>query len=436
MPADLLAHAADAADPFDLPGEVVSGHPDRHVVRVELPGRDRPLYLKREHRVGWRERLRQWLDGFGWASRCGREAAVIRELGAAGLPCPTVVARGDSGGRAFLLVEELPGTELRRLLSDGGLSPADRRRLMARLGRAVGELHAAGFTTPDLSAKHVFVDPDTFEPTLIDWQSARRVRRVSGRDRLAAVALLHASLADHLAGPRDRLRFLRAYCRVAGPISPRDVTPLAVKAGRRRSVRDQLQPAGTGPDQRLVWLAGEAVCAVPDVAANWPTPAVCPPFYDGPPGTFAVTLPDGRPAVLVRGRSVAPLGRLRVWLRGRPWRSPGVTLGRVLFHLERYGVPAPRLYAFGQRLTGPVTAGWFALWEPPVGVPLTDPRRAEPLLHRLHEAGCRLADPSALRIDAAGRVSVGDPRAVRIVRRLTDRQRRADLARLRAGDVR
>src|SRR5438067_11779056 len=58
---------------LDLPGEVVSGHPDRHVVRVELPGWGCGLFLKRQHRVGWWERLRQWLAGFGPVSRCERE---------------------------------------------------------------------------------------------------------------------------------------------------------------------------------------------------------------------------------------------------------------------------------------------------------------------------------------------------------------------------
>ncbi|MBX9585604.1 MAG: phosphotransferase [Gemmataceae bacterium] len=424
-----------ADDLLDLPGEVVSGHPDRHVVRVELPGWDRPLYLKREHRVGWRERLRQRLAGFGWASRCGREAAVIRGLAAAGLPCPRWAAYGEDGrGRAFLLVEGLPGVELRRLLSDDRLSPVDRIRLAGRLGRAVAALHAAGFTTPDLSAKHAFVDPETFEVTLIDWQSARRVARVSDRDRLAALALLHASLADDLAGAGDRLRFLRAYRRVAGPVSARAVERLAAKARGRRSVRDQRQPAGALPDQRLVWLAGEAVCAIPEVAAVWPMPAVRPPYYGAPAGPSVIALPDGRSAVLVRGRSVDLLGRLRAWLRGRPWRSPGVALGRVLFHLERYGVPAPRLYAFGQRITGPASAEWFALYEPPAGVPVTDPHRAEPVLRRLHDAGCRYVGRGPLLwVDDAGRVSVGNPAAVRIVRRVTDRDRRADLIRLRAG---
>jgi hypothetical protein len=90
---------------------------------------------------------------------------------------------------------------------------------------------------------------------------------------------------------------------------------------------------------------------VPEVAAVWPRPVLGPPFYGfGPAGASLVRF-AGRDAVLVRGSSSAPLGRLRAWLRATPWRSPGATIGRVLFHLARYGVPAPRLLAFGQRLT-------------------------------------------------------------------------------------
>src|SRR5580704_2617731 len=56
-------------DFLDLPGEVVGGHPDRHVVRVVLGaglGR-RVAFLKREHRVPWSVRLTNAWHGFGWA---------------------------------------------------------------------------------------------------------------------------------------------------------------------------------------------------------------------------------------------------------------------------------------------------------------------------------------------------------------------------------
>jgi tRNA A-37 threonylcarbamoyl transferase component Bud32 len=435
---------------------VVSGHPDRHVARIELPGWDRALYLKRQHRVTRRERLRQWLAGFGWRSRCGREADLLKQLSAAGFSTPRWVAHGEDGrGRAFLLVEELSGpVELRRVLGDGRLAPAARSRLADRLGQAVAALHAAGFDTPDLTAKHVFVDAETGGVTLIDWQSARRLPALHEVARLRALAALHASLADHLATPRERLRFLRAYTRAAGygaahPVRRRDVQTIGRLAGeelKRRSVRDQRQPVATTAGQRLVWLAGEAVCAVPDVAATWPRPAACTPFYGEAPSARRLRLPDGRLAELIRGRSSAPLGRFVAWLRGRPWRSPGATLGRVLFHLDRYGLPAPRLYAFGQRETSPASAEWFALHEPPAGRPLADWLAATPaadrrddvfeqcgrLLDELHDAGCRPAGP-VFWVDPDDRVSVGGVRHVRIVRSVSPRDRRRDAARFLPG---
>jgi hypothetical protein len=443
---------------LDLPGEVVCGHPDRHVVRVEMPESPSALYLKRQHRVGWRERLRQWRAGFGWASKCEREAHLLRQLERDGFACPEWVAYGEDGaGRAFLLVEELAdAVELRRLLADSALSPDDRTRLAERLGQTVAELHA-GFDTPDLTAKHVFVNPRSFAITLIDWQSARRTDRLGLRERLRAVAALDASLGDQLVSRRDRFRTLWAYLRVARrqgfrpprfSVVARQVARLAAKAALRRSIRDQRQPVVTGSaEQRLVWLAGEAVCAVPDVAAVWPRPAIAPPYYEwaaaSDPSPRRVHLPNGTPAELVRFTTFDPLGRVVAAARGRPWRSPGATLGRVLFHLQHYGIPAPRLLAFGQRLTGRMTAESFALYEPPAGVPLEDwltqpqppvlrrvvLRQAGFLLRQLHDAGCRPSRSATLFSVCAdpARVTVVGVGAIRLLRRVSQRMRRADL---------
>ena len=45
---------------LNLPGEVVSGHPDRHVLRVDIPGFSTGFYLKRQHGVTRRERFENW----------------------------------------------------------------------------------------------------------------------------------------------------------------------------------------------------------------------------------------------------------------------------------------------------------------------------------------------------------------------------------------
>lgn len=433
--AELFARAGltCAAAFLELPGEVVSGHADRHVMRVLVPGTSNVFYLKRQHVVGPLEKLRNRLAGFGWVSRCEREASLLAQLEAADLPASRWAACGTHRGRAFLLVEEVPdAVDLHRLLSDNVLSRTQKLALAARLGAAVASVHANGFTTPDLTAKHVLVNPRTLAITFLDWQSATHLKAVPDAARTDALGALHASLAPEFATPQDRLRVLAAY-REHAPLPANflaDVLRAAARHAKRRSVRDQLQPGA--PGQRLVWLAGEAVCAVPEVAAVWPRPADGAPFYGfGPGGVLSVRIGETS-AVLVRGRTSAPLGRQRAWLRATPWRSEGVTIGRLLFHLQRYGVPAPRLLAFGQKLTTATRAEWFALYEAPAGVPLRKWRRTasssarrallaevSACLEKLHAAGCVLVDVKNAFAVESGRISISDPRAVRIVRRVS-----------------
>jgi tRNA A-37 threonylcarbamoyl transferase component Bud32 len=418
-----------------LKGEIVSGHPDRHVLRVTLPD-GRIAYLKRQHGVTWRERLKQKLAGAGWVSRCEREGRLLRELEKKGLPAPQCVAFGEDGdNRSFVLIEELDGcTELRQLLCDTALSLADRTHLAERLGQAVAELHTAGVTTPDLTAKHVFVDPRSFAVTLLDWQNARLVKQVTTADRVKALAGLDASLAESLAGPRERLRMLWAYvrvCRRSGAALPRfgelvrAIQSSFAASLKRRSIRDQRNTSAA--EQRLVWLAGEAVCAIPEIAAEWPKTAVAPPFYHSESGSLSVRI-GGKSATLIRGRMFVPFTRLVAAIRGKPWRSPGTTIGRILFHLQRYGIPAPQLFAFGQRATSRVSAEWFALIEDVAGQPVErflascdDTSRSEvteqiaQLRKQLADAGCTMRD-EAFRVTEAGRVIVGDPTAIGFTR--------------------
>lgn len=448
--------SAEAA--LGLRGEIVCGHPDRHVARVELgdgPAR-RAVYLKREHVVGLRTRLRSRLAGFGWASRSEREAITLQRLEAAGLPGPQWLAYGEDGaGRAFLLVDELVGmSDLRDVLGDTGLSSDDRRRLAERAGRAVADLHAVGFGTPELAAKHLFVSTATGAVSLVDWQSAGEPVPVSDADRTRQLAGLDASLAADLATPRERLRFVRAYLRPRRPgdfaAFVRAVAGQSVGLRGRSSARDQRLP----PAPRLIWLAGEQVCVVPELADLWPVPAACPPFYlDSPTPEEWVTFPDGRRALLTRFSTFDPLGRMVAAVRERPWRSPAATAARVLFHLRRHGVPAPNLLAFGQRTRSPVHVDSFLLCEPiaaavPVAVRLAQLPGDRParwnLLHRcgeilrkLHEAGCRTVGSRepVLTASPSGLVAVEDPSAIRLVKQPSAHDRMTDLRRFLRSEV-
>src|SRR5207244_3196548 len=60
-----------------LPGVIYCGHPDRHVARVALGAT--PAFLKREHRVRWKDRLASAWAGFGFVPRAYREYRLLHD---------------------------------------------------------------------------------------------------------------------------------------------------------------------------------------------------------------------------------------------------------------------------------------------------------------------------------------------------------------------
>src|SRR5438045_2217029 len=98
-----------------LPGVIVCGHPHRHVLKVEVG--KLLAFLKKEHRVSWRERLANAWAGFGFVSTSTREALLLERIGRTGIPCPVVLAHGANAAHAFLLVGDQPGmTDVRHYL--------------------------------------------------------------------------------------------------------------------------------------------------------------------------------------------------------------------------------------------------------------------------------------------------------------------------------
>jgi tRNA A-37 threonylcarbamoyl transferase component Bud32 len=403
---DLLAGAGLAApgDFLTLRGVIVSGHPTRHVLRVEIGGT--AFILKKEHRVRWRDRVAGSWFGFGWVSKSVREARLLLALGDAGVSCPAVAAYGEDAGRAFVLLRESAGmTELRALLRE--LSAADRRALAGALGRELARTHAAGVDHPDLYAKHVLVhrDAGAFRFCFLDWQRSRRTTRVSWRRRLRDLAALDASLADDLAGDRERLRCLRAYLaaadgppwrHVAAAIRRRTAALLT-----RRKIRELRQPPGDA--QALLWPFGdERLCITPAFHAalggalpDWLVPR--PHATGGCVVRRTVALPGGRVGCLVRRWS------------GTSSPAPELVAAATLFRLARFGIAAPRLLAFGQAMVAPGQRFSFVLSEPPahamspLALDSATLRAAGRLLRRLHDAGLRL-NPGADPLAAVGQV--------------------------------
>jgi tRNA A-37 threonylcarbamoyl transferase component Bud32 len=376
---DVLTRAglAAAGDFLRLGGVITCGHPDRNVARLELgPAGDLPVFLKREHRVPWRDRWANAWAGFGFVSKSRRESVILQQLAASGVGCPEVVAVGEDGGSAFLLLRAISGAmELRRHLA--ACREPHRRHLAVALGRALARIHASGFDHPDLYAKHVLVSSDD-EPRLhfLDWQRSRRRPAVSWARRCRDLAALDATLADDLATPRERLRCLAAYLRATPHAPPLRRVAAAIRRRaqallRKRRIRELRQALPGREVQGLIWLDGEALCVTPAFAAelgghvpDWLRLDAA--ATDGV-RHGNVPLSDGRVGLLTQRVSRHPLAWLgRVLGRQRP-TSPELAQAAQLFRLERDGAAGPRLLAVGQKQVGATRILSLLLTEAPAG---------------------------------------------------------------------
>jgi tRNA A-37 threonylcarbamoyl transferase component Bud32 len=384
---------ADADRLLALPAVIVSGHPNRNVAQVRLGNGPAAIraFLKREHRVSYKERLLNAWAGFGFMSRSVREFQVLGGLKAAGIGCPEAIAAGeDSQGRAFLIIRELTGTvDLRAYLGHIAGRPAQRRRLIRRLGELFAQIHDSGFDHPDLYAKHIRIDPQSGFVYVLDWQRTRRRRSVTWQRGWRDLAALDASLADNLASPRERLTGFLVYLRATAQTRvPRSFCMAALECIRRhtlqlrqkRRIREQHHvPPATGK-QNLIWLDGEALCVTREfqeeikqyvrgdirTCLDWMRSADM--TARSAVEKLVIDIAGPRCRTLIRRRTNRPIRWLAHALRGHALSSPELEQMAILFRLQRFGVGTPRLLAVGQRHVRPWRTESFLLTEIPVGV--------------------------------------------------------------------
>jgi tRNA A-37 threonylcarbamoyl transferase component Bud32 len=377
-------------DFLSLQGIVVGGHPDRHVAHVTVGAGPSAIraFLKREHRVAWKERMANAFCGFGFVSKSVREARMLDSASRAGIACAEWIAAGeDARGRAFVLVRDLAdAVDLRAHLAGLSSRPAERRRFCRSLGVALAKMHLAGFDHPDLYSKHVLVRSDG-SSHFVDWQRSQRSRSLEARRRCQNLAALHATLGDSLASPRDRLACLRSYLRFQSstPLSERcaamrrTIVSQAERLMRRRRVRELRHQPAVSQVQQLVWLDGEALCVTPHFLATLggqlpdylalskaPRRRGSSSRPDGSElSSTSLELPRGDRGLLMRRHCKRPLARLWAWVRRCRLGSPELNTAAIIFRLERFGLSGPRLLAVGQRHQFPWSTSSFSLVQLP-----------------------------------------------------------------------
>jgi tRNA A-37 threonylcarbamoyl transferase component Bud32 len=380
----LHGEGLDSPERFlELQGVIVSGHPDRNVSRVTVGPFPHEItcFMKREHHIPWRDRLANAWAGFGFVSKSQREALTLQALEHSTVACPEWIAYGeDDAGRAFLLLRAIAeAQDLRVYLK--AKRPTDRHRFVHKLGQTIAALHNAGFDHPDLYSKHILVDAEE-KIHVLDWQRSRR-RPIGWRQRWRDLAAMSATLSDEMMHRTERALCLRSYLRACR------IDPVVMKVGllesafhilrrerallQRRRIREMRQVPLTPGQQSLVWVDGEALCMtqafqrelggrVPD----WIR-------FDSMPSSERILaetkhLTSGRTTWLVRRRAKLDLRKIASGLLGRTPVSPEVKQAALLFRLERHGIAAPKLLAFGERAHGAWERESFLLMELPQDV--------------------------------------------------------------------
>lgn len=402
-----------AEDFLALPGVILGGHPDRHVMMVELDDELGRCFLKKEHRVRWKSRLGSVWAGWGWASKSVREARVLERVASAGLGCPEVIAAGEADRRAFVLVRALPdAVELRDYLTACGTTA---RAAVARwLGKELARYVAAGFHHPDLFSKHVLVQTLVQGPrlALVDWQRGTHGRRLCARAVQAMLAGLDATLTPEWASNRDRLRCLRALLgglprrwSLAG--MARAIRSRSQALQRQRRIREMAQAPLVLGEQNLIWLDGEALCVTRQFQAEMGRPI--PPWLasvadsgDASPRIERAPIVWGDRTLRLVRRWSPSTGRHERGRTEKAFPAPEFAQAAALFRLQRFRLPLPRLLAVGHRRLDQGRRFSFLLTEPPADVvPVHDflaeelsslrrgamLRQAGRLLRRLHDAG-------------------------------------------------
>ncbi len=200
---------------------------------ADSDGKTKRFYIKRFHRNTPGRLLKSVFAGQGATSPAQVERDWILRISRDGITVPKVAAFAeeslDTGGsRSALVLAEMPGESLEKwVLRQKGAVSSELVDAVANVARV---FHSAGYIHRDFYLSHIFLTNDSEtnpKLALIDLQRVmhKPIRFVRWRNR--DLAQLDYSVPIHIAGLRQRVRFLRRYFQVGG----------LRKAGLRRTIK-------------------------------------------------------------------------------------------------------------------------------------------------------------------------------------------------------
>lgn len=200
-------------------GELVKNQRGRRdILRIagQSDGQPVVLYLKRIWKPYRKDGLFSLLKRRQVWSIARQEWENMLALQRIGLLTAELVAYGEECGPlwekfSFIITRAAPPSQTVEDLARDCRDPAQRRRVIDALARQVRKMHDSNLATPDLFARHFFVDEgEHVQFWLIDMARLDH-ESVTPRLRARDLAALHVGLPLRYATLRERLRFLRTY---------------------------------------------------------------------------------------------------------------------------------------------------------------------------------------------------------------------------------
>ncbi|MDW8242109.1 MAG: hypothetical protein RMJ88_02735 [Thermogemmata sp.] len=369
-----LLRSANLNTPDDylrLPGVIVNGHPSRHVRKVYIPSVGW-AYLKKQHCIAFKERVWNWLHNQRPLSSAAHEGCILFGLSKITNNIAEWLVYGENRrNEAFLLLAEEDDV-IESIYFLQRQEYEKRSGVLNEFANSLSRILQAGFAA-SIVLKHVYISRHNNKLIFFDWASCVVKRQITLSDYLRVLIKLHISVPFNLVSWRERYRVLYhvlnpylqslpVHKRPSLASIARKIVRLADRPESLRTARQQLSSVHI--PSHIYWLDEQAVCVTDEALRWWPAPPASPPIYGEPPGETEWITPSNDLACLLRGRyrfSIACVWRL---LSNRAKITPDMQYARILMHLRRFNVPAPRLLAFGHRRITKRTVEWFFLSTP------------------------------------------------------------------------
>ncbi|MEX1200413.1 MAG: lipopolysaccharide core heptose(I) kinase RfaP [Methylophaga sp.] len=215
----------------ELDGEVFRDKEGRRTLRFSYDGKS--YFLKYHAGIGWREIIKNLLQGRLPVVSARNEWQAVQALEKAGIDTMTLAAFGERGlnparRESFVITEDLTQTmSLEYVGEQWQKTPPtlqSKRLLIEKLATISRKMHTAGINHRDYYLCHFLLDEafaehnvisDSTRLFLIDLHRAQIRRAVPRRWQVKDLASLHFSAHAVQLSQRDLLRFIRTYTGVS-----------------------------------------------------------------------------------------------------------------------------------------------------------------------------------------------------------------------------